>query len=670
MKSIHLIPAITAVTASIFLQTSCAVSVRRNIKILERDSLCAQLFLPADNIDDDLFYQDSYSYVIDDSVSSDTLTIIGPEGEKVYFMKATVDSSGALHATEMLNEVVVTARFKNVAERNGMVRIAFDIRIPDRMINPHWQIRLCPKAIITEDTVDMEDVHVTGCEYREKQIRGYELYNNFLSSIITDSSKLVHSTLLERFIQRNIPLLAKLKEDSATVNPEMIKGIYGISFKTAREHYLKQTAIMRNNRRQKKLPDKFTQYISDPYISEGVRIDSVISNNGEDIIYCYSQSFRTRPGLRKIDLSISGSIFHNGEMLYSIPASKALTFYISSFATLAENKEKFITRIIERKVESNTTAALDFRPGEHLLDENFGRNLSEIQHIKSRIEDLIHNMEFDIDSLVITASCSPEGSYSLNSRLAGMRGKEIARYFKEYIKEYNLKADSAEKADLGIILNLNQYDNIDFSGTTQRITDFDFIVKHIPEDWERLTELIMKDCIIQDKPGIIAICRTESPDIRENLLSRHSEYTYIKENLYPALREVKFDFHLHRKGMAKDTIHTTVPDTVYYAGMQAIRDRDYKKAVQYLGPYKDLNSAVAFLAMDYNASAMKILESLPVSSKRDYLMAIAYSRNGNEKRAVECFVSSINQDPSMAFRGNLDPEISRLIEKYNLLSAM
>ena len=223
MKSIHLIPAITAVTASIFLQTSCAVSVRRNIKILERDSLCAQLFLPADNIDDDLFYQDSYSYVIDDSVSSDTLTIIGPEGEKVYFMKATVDSSGALHATEMLNEVVVTARFKNVAERNGMVRIAFDIRIPDRMINPHWQIRLCPKAIITEDTVDMEDVHVTGCEYREKQIRGYELYNNFLSSIITDSSKLIHSTLLERFIQRNIPLLAKLKEDSATVNPEMIK---------------------------------------------------------------------------------------------------------------------------------------------------------------------------------------------------------------------------------------------------------------------------------------------------------------------------------------------------------------------------------------------------------------------------------------------------------------
>jgi len=219
-------------------------------------------------------------------------------------------------------------------------------------------------------------------------------------------------------------------------------------------------------------------------------------------------------------------------------------------------------------------------------------------------------------------------------------------------------------------LNLNQYDNIDFSGTTQRITDFDFIVKHIPEDWDRLTELIMKDSIIQDKPGIIAICRTESPDIRENLLSRHSEYTYIKENLYPALREVKFDFHLHRKGMAKDTIHTTVPDTVYYAGMQAIRDRDYKKAVQYLGPYKDLNSAVAFLAMDYNASAMKILESLPVSSKRDYLMAIAYSRNGNEKRAVECFVSSINQDPSMAFRGNLDPEISRLIEKYNLLSAM
>ena len=111
-------------------------------------------------------------------------------------------------------------------------------------------------------------------------------------------------------------------------------------------------------------------------------------------------------------------------------------------------------------------------------------------------------------------------------------------------------------------------------------------------------------------------------------------------------------------------------DTTYHTGLQAIMDRNFQKAVQYLGPYRDFNSALAFLAMDYNASAMQILETLPVSGKRDYLMAIVHSRNGNERRAVECFINSISLDPALAFRGNLDPEISRLIEKYDILSLM
>ena len=70
--------------------------------------------------------------------------------------------------------------------------------------------------------------------------------------------------------------------------------------------------------------------------------------------------------------------------------------------------------------------------------------------------------------------------------------------------------------------------------------------------------------------------------------------------------------------------------------------------------------------MDYNASAMNILEYLPVSAKRDYLMAIANSRIGNEKKAVEYFISAVDQDRSLRFRGNLDPEISSLIDKYDI----
>lgn len=654
--------------AGILLPSSCSISVRRNVKILERDSLSAQLLIPAEDNTGD--YRDSYNYYMEDSTSSDTLTVIGPDGNRVFFMKATVDSSGTIHATEQLRGVVVTARFKNIPERNGMVRISFEVRVPQKMLNPHWQIRIRPHAVIMEDTVEMEEVHVTGRHYRDRQIKGYELYNRFLSTIITDSSELTHTGLLETFIERNIPLLAQMRHDSSIVDPMQVRGLYGISFNNARQHYLKHLAIMRNNRRAKLAPQKFEHFVSDPYITEGVRIDSVISDNNEDMVYCYSQSLNTRPGLRKIDMTVDGYIYYDGEMRYALPASEPLTFYVSSFATLAEERERFITKVIERKVTGNTTAALEFRAGEYVLDENYGDNHEQISRIKSFMHDIIDKGTFGMDSLTITATCSPEGSYVLNDRLAGLRGKEISGYFRAYVMDCCRKADSIMHEQTGTIINLASAADTENYSSNLGLDSIKFIVKHIPEDWNRLAYLIQCDSSIMDKAGISDILHTtSSPDLREQLLSSHPEYPYIKKQLYPALREVKFDFYLHRKGMVKDTVHTTEPDTVYRAGLVAIRDRDYKKAVQCLGPYKDINSAVAFLAMDYNASAMKVLETLPSSGKRDYLMAIAYSRNGNERRAVECFLNSINLEPSMSFRGNLDPEISRLIEKYNLLSS-
>ena len=148
----------------------------------------------------------------------------------------------------------------------------------------------------------------------------------------------------------------------------------------------------------------------------------------------------------------------------------------------------------------------------------------------------------------------------------------------------------------------------------------------------------MSDTVLTDKDGILDVWKTASLDQREARLSTHPEYRYIKERLYPMLRKVNFDFYLHRRGMVKDTIQTTEPDTVYAAGLKA----------------------------QYNSSAAEILEALPKSGKRDYLLAIARSRCGDERRAVEHFLSAVRQDKSLAFRGNLDPEINRLLEKYDI----
>ena len=143
-------------------------------------------------------------------------------------------------------------------------------------------------------------------------------------------------------------------------------------------------------------------------------------------------------------------------------------------------------------------------------------------------------------------------------------------------------------------------------------------------------------------------------------------YRHLADSLYPKLRVVDFAFHLHRKGMVKDTVHTTELDTDYMKGVQMLRDMDYDGAVRVLGPYRDYNAAVAYVAAGRNASALDTLSRLERTAQVNYLLAIVLSRQGDERGAVECYLRSCAQEPSLVHRGNLDPEISSLIRLYGL----
>lgn len=170
----------------------------------------------------------------------------------------------------------------------------------------------------------------------------------------------------------------------------------------------------------------------------------------------------------------------------------------------------------------------------------------------------------------------------------------------------------------------------------------------------------------EQKRQYALLAEIPDPDKREAAVSKLPCYRYLREELYPRLRTVKFDFHLTRKGMQKDTVHTTVVDTVYMDGVAALRDRDYERAVTLLRPYKDYNAAVAFTALDYNASAIAILRELPDNDKVLYLKALVYGRTGEEALAVESYLKACRLNPAMVHRGNLDPEIAQLIKKYDI----
>ena len=155
-------------------------------------------------------------------------------------------------------------------------------------------------------------------------------------------------------------------------------------------------------------------------------------------------------------------------------------------------------------------------------------------------------------------------------------------------------------------------------------------------------------------------------DQREAKMKGESYYRFVADSLYPGLRVVDFGFHLHRKGMVKDTVHTTELDERYMEGVRLLKDMEYDEAVKILGPYQDYNAAVAYMAAERNASAMLILQNLPRTTQVNYLLAILHSRNGNEKEAVQCYLDACREEQSYVHRGNLDPEISALIKLYGL----
>ena len=195
-----------------------------------------------------------------------------------------------------------------------------------------------------------------------------------------------------------------------------------------------------------------------------------------------------------------------------------------------------------------------------------------------------------------------------------------------------------------------------------------FLSRSNGENWQMLTVLVDEDSTLtrEQKWNFTQHLETADVDAREQALQKEPYYRYLRENLYPRLRTVRFDFFLHRKGMIVEQMQTTELDTVYMKGVQAIRDRDYEKAISILRPYQDFNAAVAFVAMDYNASAMAILQGLERTPQVNYMLSLLYARNGDDQKAVQCYIDACREDRSFVFRGNLDPEIYVLIQRYGL----
>ena len=446
-------------------------------------------------------------------------------------MNAVLDEeSGEMVASDRIVASYVSARFRNVAERHGKVDLEFLIQVPAAMQDSRWQLRFHPDLLMLGDSVRLDDVLITGAGYRAAQLRGYEHYRRFLSRIIDDPDYFIDERDLEIFIERNIPELYAFKNDTSFVSYAAFESSFGVTGQQAVEHYTDRFALWLNERRRARSPRMLRRMVKVPIVTEGIRLDTVMRSSDGDFIYSYRQTINTRPALKRADIIMSGEIFDSDRRIYTMPPAEPLTYYISSLSSLADGRERYRTVVVSRRVESESSYRIDFRQGDASVDSTLGGNAATLSQMSDLLRSLGSDTELLLDSVVVKASASPEGSVPANDRLAARRAAAVAAFFRDGMPE---------------------------------MTDIAFGFRSAGENWPLLDSLVRSDSLLSSaqKEDYLALGALRNLDARESRLSAKAYYPELRDRLYPLLRTVVLDCHMHRAGMVKDTLHTAELDT-------------------------------------------------------------------------------------------------------------
>lgn len=662
-QSLYHISLCLFVVAAVLAAHSCGT--QRKLKAVQKGEMAASLALSRNEIIEERKVIES---------RRDTLTVTGDDGKQLIIMRAVRDAeSGEMVANEVLDAAVITARFRNVAERNGRIDLRFEVIVPAVMQDNKWQLRFYPDMFIMGDSLRLDAVHITGNEYRRKQKRGYEQYERYVRSIVTDTTKFTDFRNLHTFIERNLPELYRFRNDTTFVTDEEFRSHYGVSEREAIDHYQFKHALRRNRRRIARKGKMWMKYVKVPIVTEGVRLDTVMQNIDGEYVYHYTQTINTRPQLRKVDIRLSGEIYDGDQRIYTMARTEPLTFYISSLSAFVDGTEHYMTKVVERRAAANTACRVDFKSGKYNIDLSLGDNAAEMGRIRSHIVELLHNDTYDLDSIVVAASASPEGSLAANNRLSEKRAAAVADWFDAYVRHYRDSVQRVldEEAASTFQMTVDEAGNEVLSRSSARkadIPELRFLSRSNGENWPMLSLLVDEDSLLTegDVKSFVRYLEIADVDAREKAMHKEPYYRYMREHLYPKLRTVRFDLYLHRKGMVKDTVHTTELDTTYMKGLALLKERDYEGALRYLRDYRDYNTAIAYVSLDYNASAMSILQEIERTPQVNYMLAVLYARQGNDEKAVQCYLDACRKERSYVFRGNLDPEIYVLIQRYGL----
>lgn len=610
---------------------------------------------------------------------------------KGFLVNSEIDTvNGERIKTVDLEGITVIAKSRNIPERAGKVSLDFIVTVPENLISDKWQLKLTPVLFkANSERIEFERLLLSGADFLKTQQAGYNKYQEFVNSIIPDSlflqeminqkgykraladledsiyhawkkdkkAQKINTTINERIeffnkkMEKNrnhlrgegiasiLPQYWLMRKSDSLKLQKRIAKIEKRTLTKADSSALMQRfylhkKIETNNWKKNSIEQKFSEYVRFPF--EKSRLDTIIKV-GKSFKYYYTQDVQADENTNKMKLTIEGMVLAKDESQYSVPESDTLTYYVSSMIQFLDYEPRYVKEIIYRKAEANLTSFIAYKSGKTGIDESLGENAQELEKIKGTIKSLTDTGEFLIDSIQMVATSSPEGTEQMNNHLSMLRAKELKKHLADILE--------------------------DRTGVDTLIT-----AKWIGEDWNKLSMLISTSEITNKSQLLDIISSRTGKDNKEAIIRKQypNEYKYIRDEFYPKLRAVNFTFSLHRRGMIKDTIHTHVVDTVYASAIKMLEKRMYRQALPILSDYEDYNTAVCLMSLGYDERAIGIMLKQPDTANRNYLLAILYSRLGKNGEAIEAFQKSCSQDESKEFRGALDPEINKLIQKYGL----
>ena len=375
----------------------------------------------------------------------------------------------------------------------------------------------------------------------------------------------------------------------------------------------------------------FNRFVKFPY-PEDVRLDSLVEGRST-VTYYYSQAVKTDETSKKMLITLQGQVLAVDDSAYRLPPSDTLSYVVSSMLSFVDTLPRYCIKVIDKFVTVEDRNYIQFFVGDTRVVDTLGDNRRQLDKITSLMRQIVEQQEFWVDTITLTATSSPEGTYAFNDRLSQGRAAALKRYL---VRRYGRSIDTM------------------------------LTVRWVAEDWAELTTRIRTDREIVNRDAILELIAAEkNPDRREQAIRLRfpKEYAYIRSVIYPQLRAVNFRYNLRRKGMVKDTIHTTELDTAYARGVELLQKRKYAKALYILNDYNDRNTVVAHLSLDHNERAMELLATMPKNAVTEYLRAIACSRLGRKAEGREHFLEACRLDGRMEYRGNLDPEIAELLKQ-------